>query len=103
MSARAASIQGKKSRSVLDIKYRLPNRLSAKPIWPVIAVGLITGAHQAEAIIAEGKADMVAVARAVMDDPHWAWHSARELGEEIEYPRQICFELPPSFGQVQQI
>src|SRR5262245_43587392 len=34
-------------------------------------VGLIAAPKQAEAIIAEGKADMVALARAMLDDPHW--------------------------------
>ena len=48
-------------------------------------VGMITGARQAEAIIAEGKADLVALARGVMDDPRWAWHAARELGAETAY------------------
>ncbi len=50
------------------------------------AVGLITGARQAEAILATGRADMVALARGFMDDPHWAWHAALELGVEIDYP-----------------
>jgi 2,4-dienoyl-CoA reductase-like NADH-dependent reductase (Old Yellow Enzyme family) len=52
---------------------------------PTMAVGMITGAHQAEAIVAEGKADLVALARGVMDDPRWAWHAARELGAETAY------------------
>ena len=39
-------------------------------------VGLIAAPKQAEAIIAEGKADMVALARAFLDDPHWGWHAA---------------------------
>ncbi|HFD16499.1 MAG TPA: NADH:flavin oxidoreductase/NADH oxidase [Rhodospirillales bacterium] len=50
------------------------------------AVGLITGPRQAEAILAEGRADMVALARGFMDDPHWGWHAALALGEEIPYP-----------------
>ena len=53
-----------------------------------MAVGMITGPHQAAQIIAEGKADMVAMARAVMDDPRWMWHAARDLGVEIDYPDQ---------------
>jgi 2,4-dienoyl-CoA reductase-like NADH-dependent reductase (Old Yellow Enzyme family) len=50
-----------------------------------MAVGMITKPAQAEAIIAGGKADLVALARAVMDDPRWAWHAARELGAETAY------------------
>lgn len=52
---------------------------------PTMAVGLITGARQAEEIVASGKADLVALARTVMDDPRWAWHAARKLGAEAVY------------------
>ena len=55
---------------------------------PVMAVGMISGARQAEEIVASGKADMVAIARAMMDDPRWAWHAARELGAETAYAPQ---------------
>ena len=51
-----------------------------------MAVGLITRPAQAEEIVAEGKADLIAIARAAMDDPRWAWHAARELGGEAPYP-----------------
>ena len=51
-----------------------------------MSVGMITTAQQAERIIADGNADMVALARGVMDDPRWAWHAARELGAETAYP-----------------
>jgi 2,4-dienoyl-CoA reductase-like NADH-dependent reductase (Old Yellow Enzyme family) len=50
-----------------------------------MAVGMITRAVQAEQIVAEGRADLVAIARAMMDDPRWAWHAARELGAEAPY------------------
>ena len=49
---------------------------------PVMAVGLITEPEQAEAIIADGQADMVALARGFMDDPRWARHAAWRLGVE---------------------
>lgn len=55
---------------------------------PVMAVGMITQARQAEAVVAEGRADMVAIARAFLDDPHWGWHAAYELGAEITLPPQ---------------
>jgi 2,4-dienoyl-CoA reductase-like NADH-dependent reductase (Old Yellow Enzyme family) len=51
----------------------------------VMAVGMITKARQAEEIVASGQADLVAIARAMMDDPRWAWHAARELGAETPY------------------
>jgi NADPH2 dehydrogenase len=46
-------------------------------------VGLITTPEQAEAIIGEGKADMVALARGMLDDPRWGWHAAIALGGEV--------------------
>lgn len=55
---------------------------------PVMAVGMITEARQAEAIVAEGRADMVAIARAFLDDPHWGWHAAYELETEPMLPPQ---------------
>ncbi len=51
-------------------------------------VGLIVTPQQAEAIVAEGKADMVSMARAFLDDPHWAWHAAKALGAEVARPPQ---------------
>jgi 2,4-dienoyl-CoA reductase-like NADH-dependent reductase (Old Yellow Enzyme family) len=57
-------------------------------------VGLIATPKQAEAIIAEGKADMVALARAMLDDPHWGWHAAQALGAEVVRPRQYQRAAP---------
>jgi len=55
---------------------------------PVMAVGMITEARQAEEIIEDGHADFVMLARGVMHNPRWAWHAAMELGAETEYPDQ---------------
>lgn len=52
------------------------------------AVGLIVEPHQAEAIIAEGQADMVALARAFLDEPRWGWRAAEALGATPSYPPQ---------------
>ncbi len=52
---------------------------------PTMAVGMITKPAQAEEIVSGGKADLIAIARAAMDDPRWAWHAARELGGEVPY------------------
>jgi 2,4-dienoyl-CoA reductase-like NADH-dependent reductase (Old Yellow Enzyme family) len=60
----------------------------------VRAVGMIAGARQAEAIVAEGKADMVAMARAFLDDPHWGWHAAETLGAEVARPPQYARAAP---------
>ncbi|HUZ72750.1 MAG TPA: NADH:flavin oxidoreductase/NADH oxidase [Stellaceae bacterium] len=52
------------------------------------AVGLIVTAAQADTVIAEGLADMVALARAVLDDPRWGWHAAEALGASVAFPPQ---------------
>jgi NADPH2 dehydrogenase len=59
-----------------------------------IAVGLITEAKQAEDIVASGKADMVALARAMLYDPRWGWHAAAELGGHVEAPPQYWRSQP---------
>lgn len=55
---------------------------------PTAAVGMITGARQAEGILAEGSADAVFLARAMLADPYWPRRARRELGEEAGWPRQ---------------
>jgi 2,4-dienoyl-CoA reductase-like NADH-dependent reductase (Old Yellow Enzyme family) len=55
---------------------------------PTIAVGLITEPAQAEAIVAGGQADAVALARAMLYDPRWPWHAAAQLGARVVAPRQ---------------
>ena len=47
---------------------------------PTRAVGMIFTGAQAEAIVTEGQADMVAVGRGYIDDPRWAWHAGDDLG-----------------------
>ena len=55
---------------------------------PTGAVGLITRAEQAEAIIAEGRADLVLLARELLRDPYWPLHAARQLGAAPTWPPQ---------------
>ncbi len=55
---------------------------------PVMGVGLITEPAQAEEIIAQGKADLVALGRGMLFNPRWPWHAAFELGGKITIPRQ---------------
>ncbi len=52
------------------------------------AVGLITEPEQANAIIAEGEADFVFLARAMLRDPYWPVHAAAALGEAASWPKQ---------------
>jgi 2,4-dienoyl-CoA reductase-like NADH-dependent reductase (Old Yellow Enzyme family) len=68
--------------------YQLPFAEAIKQATGVatIAVGLITEPQQAEDIVAGGKADLVALARAMLYDPRWAWHAAAALGATIDVP-----------------
>lgn len=71
---------------------------------PVITVGLITEAQQAEDILQQGKADIVALARAFVSDPRWPWRAAAALGGTITgappYFRCLPPGSPPIFGDV---
>jgi 2,4-dienoyl-CoA reductase-like NADH-dependent reductase (Old Yellow Enzyme family) len=52
------------------------------------AVGMITEAEQAEAIVAAGDADLVLIARELLRDPYWPLHAARTLGVDVAWPNQ---------------
>jgi len=52
------------------------------------AVGLIVTPEQAEAVVGKGEADMVALGRGFLDDPHWGWHAAKALGADVKRPPQ---------------
>jgi 2,4-dienoyl-CoA reductase-like NADH-dependent reductase (Old Yellow Enzyme family) len=71
---------------------------------PVIAVGLITEPQQAEDILQQGKADIVALARAFVSDPRWPWRAAAALGGKVAgcppYFRCLPHGSPPIFGDV---
>lgn len=71
---------------------------------PVVTVGLITDPAQAEQIVAQGQADVVALARGFLHDPRWPWRAAAELGGTVAVPKQLLRALPaghvPIFGDV---
>jgi 2,4-dienoyl-CoA reductase-like NADH-dependent reductase (Old Yellow Enzyme family) len=76
--------------------YQVPfaERIRAEVGIPVIAVGMITEPRQAEAIVAGGQADLVALARGLLWDPRWPWHAAAELGASVEVPPQYWRSQP---------
>ena len=63
------------------------------------AVGLITTAAQADAILREGKADVVLLAREFLRQPYWPLHVARELGFPISWPAQYLRAAPDGTPQ----
>jgi len=67
---------------------------------PTIVVGLITEPVQADAIVAAGDADLVALARGFLWDPRWAWHAAAALGATVTPPVQYARAVPQGAGRV---
>ena len=63
------------------------------------AVGLITEPVQAEQIIADGDADCVFLARAMLRDPYWPRHAAQALGDTLEWPDQYKRAGVNAFGK----
>jgi anthraniloyl-CoA monooxygenase len=56
---------------------------------PTIAVGNITEPDQVNSILAAGRADLCALARPHLADPHWTLRAAAELGyREQPWPVQ---------------
>lgn len=64
---------------------------------PVIAVGLITEPEQADAIVTDGEADAVSLARAILYDPRWPWHAAATLGAQVRAPHQYWRSQPRQY------
>ncbi len=60
---------------------------------PTMAVGLITDPVQAEGYLAEGRCDLIALARELMWNPNWPVHAAQALGSGD--PLAL---LPPSYA-----
>ncbi len=61
------------------------------------AVGMIADPHQAEAALTDGQADMVALGRAVLDNPRWPWHAAEALGAPMTVPVQYLRGHAPNW------
>ena len=58
------------------------------------AVGLITTAEQADAIVRGGQADCVLLAREMLRDPYFPLHAAEALGQTIAWPVQYLRAAP---------
>jgi 2,4-dienoyl-CoA reductase-like NADH-dependent reductase (Old Yellow Enzyme family) len=68
--------------------YQVPfaARIRAEAGLATGAVGLITGAEQAEQILAEGSADLVLLARELLRNPRWPLQAAQQLHDEVPWP-----------------
>lgn len=72
--------------------YQVPFAEQIKKATGMItgAVGLITGAEQAESILQERQADLIFLARHLLDDPHTAYHFAKELNQDLQWAPQYA-------------
>jgi len=81
--------------------YQVPfaRRLRAETGIATGAVGMIADAKQAEDVLADGSADAVLMARALLRDPHWPLRAGTELGDDIDavpWPDQYVRARPTS-------
>jgi 2,4-dienoyl-CoA reductase-like NADH-dependent reductase (Old Yellow Enzyme family) len=90
--------------------YQVPfaERIKRETGLATIAVGLITEPEHADAIVTQGQADMVSLARGMLYNPRWPWHAAARLGQQVQAPKQYWRSQPheikglfsqASFGQ----
>lgn len=79
--------------------YQVPfaERIKAETGMPTIAVGMITEPQHAEDIVANGAADLVALARGILYDPRWPWHAAAALQAHVDGPLQYWRAPPQQF------
>lgn len=70
--------------------YQVPlaAQIKKEAVMPTGAVGLITDANQAEEILQKGEADLIFLARELLRNPYFPLEAAKELGYEIEWPKQ---------------
>lgn len=83
ISGAATAAAGQKRQPGFQVAFAEHVRQAAG--LPTMAVGLITHPRQAEAILARGQADLIAIAREALVDPMWALHAARDLGHDTTF------------------
>lgn len=76
--------------------YQLPfaHEIRERVNIPVIGVGLVTEPQQAEDALSHGDADLIAIARAALYNPHWPWQAAAALGAHVSVPPQYLRSEP---------
>ena len=78
----------------VDIKphagYQVPfaEKIRRRTGVRTVAVGMISEPGQAEDIIANGRADLVAIGRLALWDPYWPHHAAKKLEARVQLPKQ---------------
>jgi DNA-binding NarL/FixJ family response regulator len=59
-----------------------------------------TDPDQAEAVLAAGHADAIALARGILYDPRWPWHAAAHLGATVHAPSQYLRSQPSQYKKL---
>lgn len=85
INSRSKNMSARSMAGRLGFQVPFAETLRQEAGIPTIAVGLIIHATQAEAIVADGRADMVALAREMLFDPFWTLHAAAALGLDPEF------------------
>ncbi|HAA94002.1 MAG: oxidoreductase [Rhodospirillaceae bacterium] len=85
----------------LEPGYQMPGAEAVKREtgMPVMAVGMIRDPKFANTAIADGKTDMVALARGFLYEPRWPWRAAYELGVDAAYPPQFERAAPSAWPE----
>jgi 2,4-dienoyl-CoA reductase-like NADH-dependent reductase (Old Yellow Enzyme family) len=65
-------------------------RVRREAAIPTATSWLISEPKQADALIREGKVDLIELARPLLQDPHWPYRAALELG--IDNPASVLPE-----------
>jgi 2,4-dienoyl-CoA reductase-like NADH-dependent reductase (Old Yellow Enzyme family) len=74
-------------RPVLGFQVPYAERVRHEASIKTMAVGLILEAKQADGIVCEGRADLVALGRELLYNPNWALHAAQALDADPEFAR----------------
>ncbi|MGO6696301.1 NADH:flavin oxidoreductase/NADH oxidase [Rhizobium johnstonii] len=84
-----------KQRRKLTKGHQVPyaEQIRREAAVPTMAVGVILDGLQAESILQAGQADLIAVGREFLTDPHWGLHAAQQLGVDPGWSL-----WPPSYG-----
>ena len=92
------------TRNPTEPGYNVPiaERIKKEAGIATRVVGLILTPEQAEAIVADGKADMVAMARGFLNDPRWGWHAGAALGAEVPRVNQYLRVAPKLWAPAAQ-
>ncbi|MEP4198736.1 MAG: NADH:flavin oxidoreductase/NADH oxidase [Aliishimia sp.] len=81
--AGSATAAGQKRQPGFQVPYA--ERVRKDAGLASMAVGLITHPQQAEDILAQGRADLIAIGREALVNPMWALHAAQTLGADTAF------------------